>query len=83
MKIPNINRYFLSIYVESGVSSLSLNTLGVWSLSVSFWCYNIRLLLMEFIFLTSWSILLENNCNSYVVDNINALGVIQNFNTLS
>ena len=34
MQISNVNRYLLSIYVESAGGT-------VWSLRVSFWCFNI------------------------------------------
>ena len=42
MQIPNTNRYLLSIYVESVLKVFKhFNSLRVWSLGVSFWCYNI------------------------------------------
>ena len=42
MQIPNMNRYLLSIYVESVLKVFKhLDSLGVWSLGVGFWCFNI------------------------------------------
>ena len=40
MLISNINRYLLSIYVESALRVLTFfNSLGVWNLGISFWCF--------------------------------------------
>ena len=42
MQIPNINRYLLSIYVEAVLNFFKhFDSLGVWSLAVGFWCFNI------------------------------------------
>ena len=42
MQIPNMNRYLLSIYVESVLKFFKhFEPLGVWSLSVGFWYFNI------------------------------------------
>ena len=46
MQIPNIDRYFLSIYAESVLKVFKhFKSMRVWSLSVGFWCFNISLLL--------------------------------------
>ena len=42
MQIPNINRYFLNIYVLSVLKVFKpFDLLGVWSLDVDFWFFNI------------------------------------------
>ena len=46
MKIPNIDRYLLSIYAESVLKVFKhFKSMRVWSLSVGFWCFKISLLL--------------------------------------
>ena len=46
MQIPNINRYLLSIYVESVLKIFKhFKSMRVWRLIVGFWCFNISLLL--------------------------------------
>ena len=43
MQISNINRYLLSIYVESVLKVFEyFNLLRVWRLRVSFWGFNIN-----------------------------------------
>ena len=43
MQIPNKNRYLLNIYVEPVPKVFEhSDLLGVWSLVVGFWCFNIR-----------------------------------------
>ena len=42
MQISNITRYLLSIYVESVLKNFEyFDSLRVWSLRVSFWCFKI------------------------------------------
>ena len=42
MQIPKMNKYLLSLYVESVLKVLKhFNSLGAWSLGVGFWCFNI------------------------------------------
>ena len=42
MQIPNINRYLLSIYLELVLKAFKhFKSLGAWSLSVSFWYFNV------------------------------------------
>ena len=42
MQISNINRYLLSIYVEPVFKVFEyFLSLRVWSLRVSFWCFNV------------------------------------------
>ena len=43
MQILNINKYLLSIYVESGFKAFKqFNSMEVWRLGVGFGCFNIR-----------------------------------------
>ena len=45
MKIPDINRYLLNIYVEPILKAFNhFNSRVVWSLGVGFWCFNITCL---------------------------------------
>ena len=40
MRIPNINRQLLGIYVESVLKVFKhFNSLRVWTLGVGFWCF--------------------------------------------
>ena len=42
MQFPNINRYLLSLYVESVLKVFKdFNLLGTWSLGKGFWSFNI------------------------------------------
>ena len=42
MQIPKINRYLLTIYVESVLKVFKhFTSLGVWSLSLGFWYFSI------------------------------------------
>ena len=42
MQIPKMNRYLLSIYVESILKVFKyFSSLEVWNLGLGFWCFNI------------------------------------------
>ena len=42
VQIPKMNKYLLSVYVESVLKVFKhFNSLGVSSLGVGFWCFNV------------------------------------------